>query len=76
MGLIVNIMSILVGFVALLIAVFGLVPFLGAVNYFAIPVAIVGAGLGALSGYRMGRNFNIFVLVVAVIRLMLGGGIV
>jgi hypothetical protein len=76
MGFIVNLVSLFVGLVALLIALFGLVPFLGAVNYLAIPVAIVGAGLGVLSGHRMGRNFNLFVIVVAVIRLFLGGGLI
>ncbi|MET3827651.1 putative membrane protein [Sphingomonas sp. PvP055] len=70
-----NIVSVLVGLVALPVALVGLVPFFGLANYLAIPIAVVGAALGMLSGHRSGRNFNIFVLIVAAIRLMLGGGL-
>ena len=38
-------------------------------------VAIIGAGVGMVSSSNAGRNLNLFVLVVAVIRLMLGGGL-
>ncbi|WP_277967804.1 hypothetical protein [Sphingomonas echinoides] len=70
-----NIVSVLVGLVALPVALVGLVPFFGLANYLAIPIAVVGAAVGMLSGHRSGRNFNIFVLIVAAIRLMLGGGL-
>jgi hypothetical protein len=36
---------------------------------------VVGAAIGVLSGHKSGRNFNIFVIVVAVVRLILGGGL-
>ena len=75
MGMIVNVVSILVGLVALPVALVGLVPFFGLANYLAIPIAVVGAVIGMLSGHKMGRNFNLFVIVVAVIRLFLGGGL-
>ncbi len=75
MGMIFNIVSVLVGLVALPVALVGLVPFFGLANYLAIPIAVVGAAVGMLSGHRSGRNFNIFVLIVAAIRLMLGGGL-
>jgi len=70
-----NILSVLIGLVALLFAIPGIVPLLGILNYIAIPVALVGAGAGILSSRTSGRNFNVFVLVVAVIRLSLGGGL-
>ena len=70
-----NILSILVGLGALLFAIPGFIPLLGILNYVAIPIAVVGTGLGILSRHTSGRNFNLFVLVVAVVRLMLGGGI-
>ncbi|HEX8555710.1 MAG TPA: hypothetical protein VF695_13465 [Sphingomonas sp.] len=70
-----NILSILVGLIALLFAVPGFIPLLGILNYIAIPIAVVGAGLGALSSKTAGRNFNLIVLIVAVLRLMLGGGL-
>ncbi|GGA35563.1 hypothetical protein [Sphingomonas psychrolutea] len=75
MGMIVNIVSILVGLVALPVALVGLVPFFGIANYLAIPIAVVGAAIGMLSGHRTGRNFNLFVIIVAVVRLFLGGGL-
>ena len=74
--MIVNIVSILVGLVALPVALVGLVPFFGIANYLAIPIAVVGAAIGMLSGHRTGRNFNLFVIIVAVIRLFLGGGLI
>ena len=73
--MIANIVSILVGLVALPVALVGLVPFFGIANYLAIPIAVVGAAIGMLSGHRTGRNFNLFVIIVAVVRLFLGGGL-
>lgn len=75
MGMIVNIVSVLVGLVALPVALVGLVPFFGLANYLAIPIAVVGAAIGMLSGHKSGRNFNLFVIAVAVVRLVLGGGL-
>lgn len=76
MGFIANLISVLVGLVALLIALVGIVPLLGAANYLAIPIAVVGAAIGVLSGHKSGRNFNLFVIVIGVIRLFLGGGLI
>ena len=76
MGFIVNIISILVGLVALPVALVGLVPFFGIANYLAIPIAVVGAAVGVLSGHKMGRNLNILVIIIATIRLFLGGGLI
>jgi hypothetical protein len=75
MGMIFNIISVLFGLLALPVALVGLVPFFGIANYLAIPIAVVGAVIGMVSGHKSGRNFNIFVLIVAAIRLMLGGGL-
>jgi hypothetical protein len=40
-----------------------------------IPLAVIGAGVGAMSGSTSGRNLNLVVIVIGVLRLMLGGGI-
>jgi hypothetical protein len=71
-----NLLSILTGIVALLMAIPSTIPFLGWGNWFVLPVAIIGVGLGALSSSNGGRNFCLIVLVIAVVRLMLGGGII
>ncbi|OZI06910.1 hypothetical protein BWI93_17395 [Siphonobacter sp. BAB-5385] len=70
-----NLISILLGIVAFVIALAGLIPFIGIVNWVALPVAFIGLGFGAFSESKTGRNLNIFVLIVAILRLMLGGGI-
>jgi hypothetical protein len=71
-----NIVSILIGLVALVLAIPSAIPFLGWGNWVVLPIAVLGAGIGALSRSNHGRNFCLIVLVVAVLRLMLGGGII
>jgi hypothetical protein len=71
-----NIVSIIIGLIALPLAIIGFIPLLGWFNWFVIPLAIIGAGIGFLGQSRAGRNLNIFVIIVGVIRLMLGGGII
>ena len=70
-----NIVSLLIGLVALVCAAVAFIPLLGWANWIIIPLAVVGAGIGQMSGSNMGRNLNLFVIVVGIIRLMLGGGI-
>lgn len=71
-----NIISILIGIVALLFAIPAFIPFLGWANWLIIPLAAVGAGVGMLSNRTSGRNLNLFVIVVGIVRLMMGGGII
>ena len=70
-----NLTSILLGLVALLLAIPAALPLLGWGNWIVLPIAILGAGLGALSRSHGGRNFCLIVLLIAVVRLSLGGGI-
>jgi hypothetical protein len=69
-----NVISILVGLVALLLAIPSFLPFLGWGNWLVIPIAVVGLIFGVISSHRSGRNLNIVVILVGVGRLMLGGG--
>lgn len=71
-----NIVSILIGIVALLLAIPSTIPFLGWGNWFVLPIAVLGAGIGALSSRNTGRNFCLIVLVIAIIRLSIGGGFI
>jgi len=71
-----NIFSILIGLFALLLGIFAFIPFLGWAYWMIIPIALVGLGLGVVSRKTSGRNLNLVVIVVGIIRLMLGGGIV
>ncbi len=71
-----NALSILIGLVALLLAIPGVVPFLGWINWLVLALTLVGAGLGALSRSNQGRNFCLVLFVLACLRLMLGGGVI
>ncbi len=71
-----NVISILTGIVALVLAIPSTIPLLGWGNWFVLPIALVGAGIGALSSSNGGRNFCLVVFVLACLRLMLGGGII
>jgi hypothetical protein len=44
-------------------------------NWFFLPIAVVGLAVGAISDGKSGRNLNLVVLVIGILRLMLGGGI-
>ena len=70
-----NLVSLIIGAVALVLAVVAFLPLLGWANWLIIPLALIGAGVGMASSSNSGRNLNLFVIVVGVIRLMLGGGI-
>jgi hypothetical protein len=70
-----NIVSILIGLFALLCAIPAFIPFLGALNWIVVPIAVVGLVFGILSSHTSGRNLNLVVIVIGVVRLMLGGGI-
>lgn len=74
--LMLNILSLLVGVVALFLGIFAFFPFLGWAYWLIIPIALVGLALGQLSSSRSGRNLNLVVIVIGVVRLFLGGGII
>ena len=70
-----NLVSLIIGVVALICAVIAFIPLLGALNWLIIPLAIIGAFIGMISRGTAGRNLNLFVIVIGVVRLMLGHGI-
>jgi hypothetical protein len=69
-----NALAYLVGLVSLVIVIPAQIPFLGWANWFALPLIVVGIVLGALSSKDGGRNFCLVVLLIAGVRLMIGGG--
>ena len=70
-----NLVSLIIGFVALVMAVIAFLPLLGWANWLIIPLAVIGAGIGAMSQGNSGRNLNIFVILVGIVRLIIGGGL-
>jgi hypothetical protein len=69
-----NIASLIIGFIALIFAIVAFLPLLGWANWLIIPLAIIGAGVGMLSRGAAGRNLNLLVIVIGIVRLMIGGG--
>ena len=70
-----NLVSLIIGAVALLFAAVAFLPLLGWANWLIIPLAIIGAAVGAGARSKAGRHLNLFVILVGILRLMLGGGI-
>ncbi|QZD89998.1 hypothetical protein K3148_00855 [Qipengyuania aurantiaca] len=71
-----NLLSFLFGIISLVIVIPATIPLLGWANWIALPLIVIGVILGQLSSSNSGRNFNLVVLLIAVIRLSLGGGII
>ena len=70
-----NLISLIIGVVALVCAAVAFLPLLGWANWLIIPLALIGAMIGMASSSNAGRNLNLFVIVVGVLRLMLTGGV-
>lgn len=70
-----NLASLIIGFIALICVLVAFLPLLGSLNWLIIPLAVIGAAVGMISRGTAGRNLNLLVIVVGVVRLMLGGGI-
>ena len=73
-----NLLSILIGLVALPFAVVGVIPipFLPLINWIALPIAVVGTVVGMISRSNAGRNFNLVIVVISGLRVMLTGGLI
>lgn len=70
-----NFVSLLIGGFCLIGVALAFLPGLGWMNWGIIPVAILGLGAGVISKRRSGTNLNVAVILIAALRLMLGGGI-
>lgn len=73
---ILNVLSILVGLTALLLAIPTTIPFLGWVNWFILPIAAFGLVLGLMSDKKSGQTFCAVVMGLCALRLFIGGGII
>ncbi|CAN5635912.1 hypothetical protein BH10PSE14_BH10PSE14_23090 [soil metagenome] len=71
-----NIISLLLGVIVLVFALIGFIPLLGALNWLLIPMALIGAAIGAISSHKSGRNLNLLLVVFCTIRLIIGHGLI
>ncbi|HAL90019.1 MAG TPA: hypothetical protein DCX71_00265 [Erythrobacter sp.] len=71
-----NLLSILLGLLSLVIVIPATIPLLGWANWLALPLIVLGVVVGQLSSTNGGRNFCLVVLLIAAIRLSIGGGLI
>ncbi|EMD84348.1 hypothetical protein [Pacificimonas flava] len=73
-----NLISLIIGLVTFLFLVVTFIfPIVGALGaWLSLAAAVVGAGIGQLALSKSGRNFNIFVMLVALLRISIGGGLI
>ena len=71
-----NVLSKIIGTVAFIGMLIGLVPLFGIVNWVVIPLALVGLFIGIFSKNNGGLILNGIVLIVSAMRLIVGGGII
>lgn len=71
-----NLISILIGFIALVLTFIGLVPLLGWTNWLILPFAGIGALFGLISSRTSGMYFCLIVMSISAFRLWIGGGII
>lgn len=65
-----NIISIIIGVIALILEILIIIPFVGhIISWIVIPIGIVGLLFGLLSRKNSGRNLNIVVLIIALLRI-------
>lgn len=71
-----NVLSVIIGVMALLFGIVAFIPLLGWGYWLVVPLAMIGAVLGFLSPSNTGRNLNLVVIAVGIVRLALGEGII
>lgn len=71
-----NIIAWAFGLLSLVIVIPATIPFLGWGNWLALPLIVIGVVFGALSSSDSGRNFCLIVLLIAAVRLAIGGGFI
>jgi len=71
-----NLISLAIGAISIIPLLLALMPFFGWMNWFLLPLPVVGLIIGTLSRGNAGRNLNLIVLIVAIVRLMMGHGFI
>jgi hypothetical protein len=71
-----KIVGLIFGILASVGLLLGFIPFLGWLNWFNIPFAVLGLIISLITKSGSGRILCLLALVLGIIRLMLGGGLV
>jgi hypothetical protein len=72
----VNVISIIIGICCFVPMSVGIIPFLGWLQWLVVGGSVLGVIFGALSREKSGLYINLVVLAVAIVRLLMGGGII
>lgn len=71
-----NVLSILIGIVAAIIMVPGILPLLGWLQWLVVVLCVIGIIFGAVSKKKSGLFICGAVLIVSLLRLFFGGGVI
>ncbi len=71
-----QILSVLIGLFSALCLVPSLIPLLGALNWLVLVFCLVGIIFGVFPERKIGLTINIAVGIVALVRLIMGSGVV
>jgi len=71
-----NVVSKIIGIIALIIMLIGLIPLFGILNWIVLPLASLGVVIGIFAPNKSGFTLNAIVLIISALRLMVGGGII
>lgn len=71
-----NLVSVVFGSFALLLALIGLIPLVGWLNWVALPISVIGLVFGIFARNKTGMQLNLVVFVLAIFRLAMGGGLI
>jgi len=74
-GVVMQILSVLIGLVCAVLLVPGLIPLLGWLQWAVLAGCVVGIIFGSFCQRKIGLTINVAVAVVAALRLFLGGGV-
>ncbi|MFN4070243.1 MAG: hypothetical protein ACK4HT_01590 [Thermus caldifontis] len=67
-------LSLVLAVLSLLLLLPALLPLVGWLNWLVLPLALLAAGLGVLSGEERAFKLGLLVMMVSALRLFLGGG--
>jgi len=71
-----NLISILIGVLAFSLGIIAFIPLFGWAYWAIVPLAMLGVLFGFMSDKNTGRNLNLFIILIGVFRLFMGGGFI
>lgn len=71
-----NVISVIIGICCFVPMVIGIIPLLGLLQWLVVAGCVLGIIFGAISSKKSGLYINVAILVVAIVRLLMGGGVI